>query len=87
MSCDPILLALVSIVTLLATQLTAREEQQVAATAWYPKPQPTFSDALAAVRRTIWRQQGLSTSPRSRNRKKRQFHLPPAWAYALCQAA
>lgn len=83
----PCLLALFSIVTLLATRLTARERRQVAATAWYPKPQPTFSDALAAVRRTIWCQQGLSTSPRRRNRKKHQFRLPPAWAYALCQAA
>ena len=83
----PCLLALFSIVTLLATRLTARERRQVAATAWYPKPQPTFSDALAAVRRTIWCQQGLSTSPRRRNRKKPRFCLPPAWAYALCQAA
>lgn len=83
----PCLLALFSIVTLLATQLPARERRQVAATAWYPKPRPTFSDALAAVRRAIWRQQGLSTSPRRRNRKKHQFRLPPAWAYALCHAA
>lgn len=23
--------------------------------AWYPKPRPTFSDAIAAVRRDLWR--------------------------------
>ena len=30
--------------------------------AWYPKPAPTFSDALAAVRRDLWRRQLFSTS-------------------------
>lgn len=83
----PCLLALFSIVTLLATKLPARERRQVAATAWYFKPQPTFSDALAAVRRTIWREEGSSTSPPRRDRRKHRFRLPPAWAYALCQAA
>ena len=29
--------------------------------AWYRKPLPTFSDALAAVRRQWWRTIGLST--------------------------
>lgn len=83
----PCLLALFSIVTLLATRLSARERRQVAATAWYPKPQPTFSDALAAVRRTIWREEASSMSGRRRDRRKPRFRLPPAWAYALCQAA
>ena len=31
--------------------------------AWYPKPQPTFSDALAAVRYRLWTSATLSTSP------------------------
>lgn len=83
----PSLLALFSIVTLLATRLPARERRQVAATAWYPKPQPTFSDALAAVRCAIWREERLSTSHRRRDRRKPRFRLPPAWAYALCNAA
>ena len=55
----PCLLALFSIVTLLAARLTARARRRVAPTAWYRKPQPTFSDALAAVRRPFWREQGL----------------------------
>src|ERR687894_277198 len=46
----PCLLALFSIVTLMAAQLTARDRRHVAETAWYHKRQPTFSDALAAVR-------------------------------------
>lgn len=83
----PCLLALFSIVTLLAQQLPARQRRQIATTAWYPKPQPTFSDTLAAVRYAIWREEGLSTSRRKPDRRKPRFRLPPAWAYALCQAA
>ena len=83
----PCLLALFSIVTLLAARLSARERRQVAAAAWYPKPQPTFSDALAAVRRTLWREQALATSPRRTQGSKRRRVLPAPWAYALCHAA
>ena len=83
----PCLLALFSIVTLLAARLPARERRHAAATAWYRKPQPTFSDALAAVRRTIWREQGFATSRRRSDRPKRRSALPIPWAYALCHAA
>jgi hypothetical protein len=83
----PCLLALFSIVTLLATRLPARERRRITATAWYPKPQPTFSDALAAVRHAIWREQGLVTSRRRGNHRKRRFGMPAHLAYALCHAA
>jgi len=83
----PCLLALFSIVTLLATRLPARERRRMMVTAWYAKPKPTFSDALAAVRRSIWCEQSLATSPRQSTRTKRRFSLPEPWAYALCQAA
>jgi DDE superfamily endonuclease len=83
----PCLLALFSIVTLLADQLPARERHHVTTTAWYRKLQPTFSDALAAVRRAIWREQAFGTSRRTGDRSKRRFTLPEPWAYALCQAA
>ena len=83
----PCLLALFSIVTLLATRLAARERRQVTVTAWYVKPRPTFSDALAVVRRALWREQGLRTSRRRGHRTKRRFVLPQPWAYALCHAA
>jgi hypothetical protein len=83
----PCLLALFSIVTLLAARLPARERRHVTAAAWYRKPQPTFSDALAAVRRSIWREQGLVTSPPRRDRTKHRPVLPTPWAYALCHAA
>ncbi len=60
----PRLLALFSIVTLLASRLSARERRRTATTAWYVKARPTFADALAAVRRTFWREQALMPSPR-----------------------
>src|SRR4051812_4037227 len=83
----PCLLALFSIVTLLAARLPARQRQRIAAAAWYPKPRPTFADALAAVRYAIWRERTLATSPRRRARTKPRFRLPAPWAYALCHAA
>ena len=83
----PCLLALFSIVTLLASRLPAHERRQVARAAWYHKPQPTFSDALAAVRRAIWREQTLVTSRRRSDSAKARAALPDAWAYALCYAA
>lgn len=83
----PCLLALFSIVTLLAARLPARQRRRVAAAAWYPKPRPTFADALAAVRCVIWRERALATSPRRRPRTKPRFRLPAPWAYALCHAA
>ena len=83
----PCLLALFSIVTLLAAQLPARQRQRIAAAAWYLKPRPTFADALAAVRCAIWRERTLATSPRRRARTKPRFRLPEPWVYALCHAA
>lgn len=83
----PCLLALFSIVTLMAKRLPAHQRRRIAAAAWYPKPRPTFADALAAVRCAIWRERALVTSPRRRPRTKPRFRLPAPWAYALCNAA
>jgi hypothetical protein len=83
----PCLLGLFSLVTLLAAQLSQRARLQVLACAWYRKSRPTFSDTLAAVRRQIWREQGLLMSRPSAEPLK----LPPALregiTYALCHAA
>ena len=61
----PCLLGLFSIVALLAARLEHRARLRVSAAAWYRKRRPTFSDALAAVRREVWSEQGLLTSRRS----------------------
>lgn len=50
----PLLLGLFSLVTLLAHQLTLDKTFPVRTSAWYQKQEPTFSDALALVRRHIW---------------------------------
>jgi len=60
----PVLLALYSLVTLLATRLVQRGVLPIRQTAWYHKTLPTFSDALAAVRKHWWHSIGLSTSTR-----------------------
>ena len=83
----PCLLALLSITTLLADRLAPRERRRAAATAWYAKARPTFSDALAAVRQEIWREQSSAMSARRDHRTKRRLGLPEPWAYALRHAA
>lgn len=50
----PALLGLFSLVTLLAYHLTKDKPFPVRTSAWYVKKEPTFSDALAIVRRHIW---------------------------------
>lgn len=50
----PALLALFSLVTLIAHQHAKRRKLPVRQAAWYHKTVPTFSDALALVRKQIW---------------------------------
>ena len=53
----PALLALFSLVTLFAHQRMAQGSGIVRQTAWYRKSHPTFSDALALVRKQLWAQE------------------------------
>lgn len=66
----PVLLSLFSLVTVCATRLAQANALPVQRTAWYPKGLPTFSDALAAVRRECWRQMDFSTSFHLRDPRK-----------------
>jgi hypothetical protein len=50
----PCLLGLYSVVALLGHALHRESPMAVRAAAWYPKPEATFSDVLAAVRRECW---------------------------------
>ena len=68
----PLRLALFSLVALLVRrhpdwQLSVRQA------AWYQKALPTFSDALAQVRRCLWRQLAFCMSANGSNKRK-----PPA---------
>lgn len=58
----PILLALFSIVTLVALRLRQDGPLPVQATAWYDKAEPTFADCLALVRWHLWRTRYLVSS-------------------------
>jgi hypothetical protein len=83
----PCLLALFSVVTLLATRLGHHARLRAATAVWYRKERPTFSDTLAAVRREIWAEQGLLTSRHSPEPAKLRPALREGIAYALCHAA
>ena len=50
----PCLLGLFSVVCLIFAEHTRHHRVRVRGTAWYTKTEPTFSDALAPVRRLFW---------------------------------
>ena len=58
----PALLGLFSLVTLLAHQRMADPAGSMRQAAWYRKAHPTFADALALIRRELWRHQTFHTS-------------------------
>jgi len=51
---SPALLGMFSFVTLLAHSLSLSQPFPLRTAAWYRKTQPTFSDAMALVRRYLW---------------------------------
>jgi hypothetical protein len=83
----PCLLALFSVVTLLADRLVRRGSLPLPQDAWYRKAQPTFADALAAVRQHYWTHAGFHISPRKGQVEKLSSTLRKCLAYALCRAA
>jgi hypothetical protein len=83
----PALLALFSLVTLMAHPHFLRQTQPIRRASWYHKATPTFADAIACVRRQIWRSQGfVMSSPRS-DRTKLSPLLHERLIDALCYAA
>jgi hypothetical protein len=83
----PCLLALFSLVALLAARLDPKARRGGATAAWYHKLHPTFADTLAAVRRQLWREQGFFTSQSAAEEQKPRPALHEAIADALCHAA
>jgi hypothetical protein len=59
----PALLGLFSLVTVLAHRLTENRPFPVRSAAWYVKTEPTFSDAIALVRRHLWTRTKFTNSP------------------------
>ncbi len=83
----PCLLGLFSLVALFASQLAPHTRGAVWTAAWYRKQQPTFADTLAAVRREIWKAQGLSISRKILDVQKLSQRLRDGITHALCYAA
>ena len=82
----PALLGLFSLVTVLAHQRARRKKLPMRQTAWYRKPRPTFSDALAVVRHSLWCHVDLSLSPKRADSEKLSPKLLERFAEALCYA-
>ena len=64
----PVVLAVFAIVALLADTLSKKTACSARQTAWYRKTKPTFSDALAWVRKHIWHHFSMSTPPPDRQK-------------------
>ena len=80
------LLGLFSLVTVLAHQRVRRNQLPMRYTTWYRKTHPTFSDALAVVRRSVWSHFDLSPSPSRDDSEKVSFKLLERFTEAVCYA-
>lgn len=84
----PALLGLFSLVTLLAHRHMAEGVQIVRKAAWYDKAHPTFSDALALVRRQLWaREETFYRSSRESDTVKVPREFMERLTDAICYAA
>jgi hypothetical protein len=83
----PMLLSLFSLVTLLASRLKLRQHIPTLSSSWYHKAVPTFSDALAAVRRHFWTHAHLFMSSVSTHAGKFPHPLFELFSEALCYAS
>lgn len=83
----PALLSLFSLVTLMAHPFFLREAGTVRQASWYVKEHPTFSDALACVRRQIWRSRVFCMSDSTSDMQKTSTPSYDHLIEALCYAA
>lgn len=83
----PALLALFSIVTLLAHEHQLHHSFSMPQSAWYNKTVPTFADALALVRQQLWQLQTFQTSDSESDMVKVPRSLLNTWSDLLCYAA
>jgi hypothetical protein len=83
----PVLLGLFSLVTLLAHEPMTTGSAPLRQAAWYSKTTPTFSDALALVRRRLWTQVAFPTSACHAESEKVPRALLVHLAELLCYTA
>ena len=82
----PALVSLYSIITLTAHLLIEKGTTCVRSTAWYSKTRPTFSDAIALVRRQLWEHIHFSTSQQETDMVQMPRALLERFTEALCYA-
>ena len=80
-------LCLFSLVVLLADRQAQRGLLSVRQAAWYKKEWPTFSDAIASVRRRLWKESLYYMSSAKADSQKIQQMLFERFTDALCYAA
>lgn len=85
----PALLGLYSLIALWAHALMAMPDAAVRPhqAAWYKKAEPTFSDAIAAVRRVLWTPEGFSMSRQGHESMEIPAALLQRFVQTLCWAA
>jgi DDE superfamily endonuclease len=83
----PCLLALFSLITLLASDLHQRGKLRLRPSAWYHKSQLTFSDTIAAVRQQLWTSSLFPWSSPQQDRIEIPRLLFQHLTEALCYAA
>jgi hypothetical protein len=80
-------LGLFSLVTLFAHQPMTRSMGAIRQAAWYLKPRPTFSDALALVRKQLWAHVTFLRSPADTDTIKVPRAFMERLTDAVCYAA
>ncbi len=83
----PALLGLFSLVALFANQQKARMSNAARRAAWYDKEHPTFSDALALVRKVLWARETFCGSLRETETVKVPREFVERLTDAVCYAA
>ena len=81
----PALLGLFSLVTLWADRIRAEGRLLPQRVRWYRKADPTFSDALALVRRELWNAPTFATSRHDRDRAEIPAGLLNRLILVACQ--
>jgi len=83
----PALLGLFSLITLFAHRRLAPSTKVVGGVAWYRKAHPTFSDALALVRKDLWAHATCCGSPSATDTVKVPRAYVERLTDAVCYAA
>ena len=83
----PALLALFSIVAMLANQIQTQHPFDLPHTAWYRKSSPTFADAIALVRQQLWQFRLFQLSDRETDTVNVPRRFFNCWFDLLCYVA